>query len=61
MYKELSLLHRLAVEEDFRGTLGGVNTSTKKNTLKKQISSQKKNNVTTQPQQRNRNRVPRGN
>ena len=56
---ELEILLTLAIEENFKGTLGGISTGHRKSTTKAKSSMQKK--VTTQPQQRQRKRVPVGN
>ena len=56
---ELEILLTLAIEENFMGTLSGISTSHRKSTTKAKSSMQKK--VTTQPQQRQRKRVPVGN
>lgn len=59
--KELQLLQSIAINEDFKGTLGGGSTSQKKSTQKTAPTTQHKSQPTTQPQQRQRNRIPAGN
>ena len=61
LQQELEILLSFAIEENFTGTLGGVSTIHKKNTTRANSSMPKKEKVTTQPQQRQRKRVPVGN
>lgn len=58
--KELQLLQSIAINEDFKGTLGGGSTSKKKSTQKNAPTTQHKSKPTTQQQQRQRNRIPAG-
>lgn len=54
--KELQLLQSIAINEDFKGTLGGGSTSPKKSTQKTAQSQ-----PPAQTQQKPRNRIPAGN
>lgn len=61
LLKELQVLQRLIIDEEYKGTLGG-GTSTSKRKSQATSVPQKNNKVTTAPQQtRQRKRVPVGN
>ena len=59
LFQEINELLEIATEENFQGTLGGGNTTSKKPATKTTSTSAKK--ATPQPQQKQRKRVPAGN
>lgn len=59
--KELRLLQTIAVNEDFKGSLGGSSSSSKKSTPKASAPQQNKQQNAPQPQQRQRKQLTSGN
>lgn len=59
--KELQLLQSIAINEDFKGSLGGSSTSPQKTSQTTTPSQHSKTQTPTQTQQRQRNRIPAGN
>lgn len=60
--KELRLLQTIAINEDFKGSLGGGNSSSsKKSTPKATAPQQNKQQKASQPQQRQRKQLTSGN
>jgi len=60
LQEELEALLAIAVEENFKGTLGGTSSEPKKTTSQSKSTPQKQAG-TTQPQPKPRNRIPAGN